>query len=434
MSGVDGKNGRVITKLAVKESVVPTIGFKKIRFLHETSDGDLNIDLSSLSAPADAVANGFSQPTVSDLTAHNLKQFKENFTLKTSAGEMLQDIDYVINGATTIRLLTPALDKQVFEGVIDAVARTGTSLVDAAPLVASGTLTAGSTDFNTGTPFQVGKFISHQHGSVMVMVEGQLMRRNIGNQVVGDGDYYEVHAGDGLGTLIRFNNADPSNDREISVLSVGSLVEKPDGSMLALIQTLQGQVDNHREILEDVTETVIAPGAPNDVDLKNFGDRVLANEDVIIALLTAKVPITSDSEQSYTPGTQGLGTIASDEIFWFRHGQHIYIRGEFDSGTVTAAEARINLPNSLIVHGNLVSRTSIGMFMSGWAGNTAPLHILAEAGNNYVTIGYDVNTVDWTLNQNGNAICTTGSRNGFWLKVPIEGWKATQTLKEQLGL
>ena len=277
---IQGKNGRQIRKLQVSQSNVPAVGFKNVRALHEASAGDTSIDVTSLTAPAQATANGYLAPTLSDLTKVSLKQYKNNVVVRTGTGQLIQDIDYVISGATTITLSVAALDAQVFEIIIDASPRTGNTIVDAIPLVQTGVLAAESTDFNVGEPFEIGKYPSKQIGSIMVFVDGQIAYRNVANSPTGEGDYYEVHAGAGLGTIVRFNATD-SEDRQIVVTSVGSLVNRPDGSQEAYLDTLAGQVDSLREILEDVTDTVIAPGAPNNVDLKNFGDRVYqAEEDI----------------------------------------------------------------------------------------------------------------------------------------------------------
>jgi len=287
MAGITGKNSLSIKKLDVQESKIPAIGFNKIVFMHKAAAADTEILLSALSTPAEAVANGFAQPNLSILSSLHLQQFRENFTLKSSLRGTLQDyLSYKVVGAAKIQLLFDAEDGEIFTGVFDYVARTGNTLVDAQPLVVTGQLDAGETDFNVGTPFQVGQYSSMQVGAVMVFVDNQIMYRNDGNNPPGigvDGDYYEVHAGSGLGTIIRFNTPDLVNDRGVIVVSVGSLVERPIGSQLALIEALAGQIDNMIPTLAasaGVPETDFQ-GAPNNVDLKAFGDRVLELEQLV---------------------------------------------------------------------------------------------------------------------------------------------------------
>lgn len=318
MSQTTGKTSTYIKNTNVRESSQVQTGFKKTRFLHQATAGDTLIQLTSLVTPT-GVTN-YSAPSVSDLSQTNLMQWGSNFQLISSIrGYMMQNVSYVITGAQTIKLIDAALDAEIFEGIIDHVARVGTTLVDASPIVSSGVLAAGNTDFNVGTPFQVGLYSSMQHGAVLVYVDGQLMLRNTGNQAPGagvEGDYYEVHSGGGLGQIIRFNTPDLINDRKVTVVSVAGLVERPNGSFMAVMETLQGQIDAivpTVAALADVPETDFQ-AAPNNVDLKSFGDRVLQAELDINTLEAEKQIIvkTTFLKDSKSSGVNGdVGTVGS---------------------------------------------------------------------------------------------------------------------------
>lgn len=294
MAGITGKESLSIKKLDVAQSKLSSMGFQKIRFMHKATAGDTTINLASLTVPTEATSNGFAQPNASILNSLNLSQWRENFTLESSLrGKLTEFLGFTLSGANKINLLFSAEDGEIFTGLMDYVARTGNTIVDAQPLVVSGTLTAGSTDFNVGTPFQVGLYSSAQVGAVMVFVDNQLALRNSGNSVPGagvEGDYYEVNAGGGLGQVIRFNQADLVNDRGIVVVSVGSLVERPNASQLALIQSLAGQVDSMIPTLAALAgvPATTFQGAPNDVNLKAFGDTVAANSASITSLQSTK--------------------------------------------------------------------------------------------------------------------------------------------------
>jgi len=284
MAGITGKNSLSVKKLDVAQSNVPAIGFNKIKFAHKATLSQTSILLTALTTPTEMTANGFVQPNLSVLSQLNLSQFRENFILRSSVkGVLVEYLSYVLVGAGKIQLLFPADENEIFEGTFDFVARTGFTLVDGAPLVSTGVLAIAATDFNVGTPFQVGKFSNMQVGAVMVFRENVLQTRNTGNNPPGigiTGDYYEVHAANGLGTIIRFNTPDLVNPNDITVVSVGSLIERPIGSQLALIEALSGQIDKiipTLAALAGVPETDFQ-AAPNNVDLKAFGDRVLALE------------------------------------------------------------------------------------------------------------------------------------------------------------
>lgn len=275
MSGAIGKGATSLKKDTSKESLVPQVGFKNLQFMHSASAGDTAINLQALNTPALATANGFLQPSASDLAATNILQFKQNVELKSSLRNMVQFIDYVISGPQLIKLVVPAEEGEIFTGTINAAPRSGVTLLDASATPVTGMLAAGQTDFSTG-PYEVGKNPSAQHGAFMVLVDGQLAYRNFGNQSDGEGDYYE------LAGLIRFNTTD-TEDRNISLIPIGAIVEKPDGSQLAMVEALNSKIDSIIPTVADlagVDESTFGV-TPSNLDLKAFGDRVLSIEQAL---------------------------------------------------------------------------------------------------------------------------------------------------------
>ena len=332
-----GKTSTYIRKTNVKESTVLNTGFKKTRFLHQAIVGDTLIQLTSLTTPTGAV--NYSAPNVSELSQTNLMQWTQNFTLTSSVrGLLIQNISYIINGASTIKLLFSALDAEIFEGVIDHNARTGLTMLDAAPLVVSGTLLANTTDFNVGTPYKVNMFPSFKRGAVSVEIDGQPAYRTDGNAAFGPGitgDYQEISSGAGLGQILRFNS-DLVNDRFIMVTSVGALVEKPNGSTMAALETVQGQID---ALVPTVAELAGVPetnfqAAPNNTDLKSFGDRVLTLE-----INTA--PVVAAVNNTISPNFNKLAYL-SDQKASGTNG------GSSSSGINTRVLNTISDPSSLI--------------------------------------------------------------------------------------
>lgn len=271
MSGAIGKGATSLKKDTDQPSLIPQVGFKSLRFMHSATAGDKTIDLQALTTPTAATANGFVQPSASDLAATNIFEFKNNLELKSSLRTMTQFIDYVITGAQTIALTVEAQEGEIFTGVITAAPRTGSTLVDASATPITGTLAAGTTDFSSG-PYEVGKNAGAQHGSHMIYADGQLMYRNFGNQPDGEGDYYE------LAGIIRFNNTDP-NDRDISMIPIGAIVEQPDGSQIAAVEAVNSKID---AVIPTVAALAGVPESdfgitPTNADLKAFGDGQLQN-------------------------------------------------------------------------------------------------------------------------------------------------------------
>lgn len=436
MSGTTGATSTYIKNQNVKESQLTNTGFKKIRFLHQATAGDTLIQLGSLVAPTGAV--NYSAPSATELSQTNMMQWTGNVELVSSvAGRLIQNISYVISGASTIKLLYSARDGEIFEGVIDYGARTGLTLVDAAPIVASGTLAAGSTDFNVGTPFQVGLYSSMQVGAVMVFSDKALMTRNTGNNAPGsgvDGDYYEVNAGGGLGTVIRFNVADLTNDRQISVISVNGLVERPNGSFMAVMEALQGQLDAivpTLAALADVSETAFQ-ATPNNVDLKSFGDRVFTLEKIY----TLQVPVTT-AWASFTPVFTGVGTATNIEFWWRQRGQNYEISGRYTWGTVTATPPGISLPNSASV-GTTVSASNhlLGQAASTNV-NAGYYTVYTQASATQIFIGVSNAAIAGLTSTNASAFGGAGGSGttfSFTVSVPIANLNSTQSVKQALGL
>lgn len=280
---ITGQSTLSIKKKDLLSQKTPTIGFSKTQFAHKATLGATGINLTSLTVPTEMTSNGFSNPSTGQLLAANLLTYKNNLTLVSSARGLLQQgLSYVVSSSSQITFVGfTALEGEIFSGTIDYNAVTNSMVIDATPVVATGDLAANTTDFNVGTPYKVGQFITAQIGAMIVYLDGQQMFRNTGNSsVVLDGDYYEVDAGSGLGSIVRFNTTSPSI-RSVCAVSNGLLYEKPSGSTQAVLESIQGQVNNMGSYVASATGnslTTILGGAPTNQDLQAFGNRVLAVE------------------------------------------------------------------------------------------------------------------------------------------------------------
>ena len=276
-----GKNALSIRKKEVKEQNSLALGVKKIVFAHKATLGETGIDVTALVSPTEMSLNGFVNPNVADILASNMFFYRKNVTITSSAkNSLIQDLSFSIRSSSRINFLGfTAEEGEIFTVTIDQSARTSLLAVDASPISATGTLAAGLTDFNVGAPFQVNAFPIFQVGAVTVFVDGVQQFRNTNNQAApADGNYYEVDPGGGFATLIRLNSSSLV-DRDILVKSNG-FAEKPDISQMAEIEKVQGQID---AMVPDLAQATGNPetnyqAAPNNIDLKQFGDRVLTNE------------------------------------------------------------------------------------------------------------------------------------------------------------
>ena len=280
-----GKGSLSLKKKDVAEQKSIALGFKKVRFAHKATFGDTGINLTSLVTPTEMSTYGFVNPSVGTLSTAQLNFFRNNLKLVSSfRGQLIDQLSYIVSSSTQINFVDfTAEDGEIFTGTLDEAPATSLSVVDGRTIVASGILLAGQTDFNIGTPITINQNPSQQIGAVMVYVDRGLQFRKVGNTTTGDGDYIEVPVAGGLGSLIRFNTS--GVDRFITVVSNGVVAERPDGSMMAAIERVQGQVDAMVPTLATVAgvPTTTFQTAPNSVDLKQFGDQVISNTASIAA-------------------------------------------------------------------------------------------------------------------------------------------------------
>ncbi len=271
--------------LSTQKSLV--IGFKKVVFYHKATAGDASFSLGTLVMPAELTGVGFANPSPSELLALQLGFYKDNFTLISSARGILQHgLSYTVSGSTVnfTSSFGLALADEIFTGIVDPVAKNGHEIIDANQLVSTGVLAAGDDEYVVGQAYEVNKYPSSQVGAILVYVDGLLQFRNVGNAAadpLADGNYEESSSVNGLSNIIKFNDIDLVNDRNIVVVSNGLLAERPTASLRAAMESLQGQVDSivpTVAALAGVPETNFQ-AAPNDIDLKTFGDRVLGLEE-----------------------------------------------------------------------------------------------------------------------------------------------------------
>jgi len=291
-----GKGSKSIRKSQQGNDLLPSVGFLNTVAKHKATLNQTVINLGSLTTPPEATALGFVQPSGGTLAALDLQRYKNNVkVMSTTKGILDNPIDYRITGTSQITLADGAADGEIFTIMVESQPRSGINIVAAQPKVASYLLPAGQTDIPAGT-YTVNKNPGEDIGEFIVIVDREVQYRNTGNGVSG-GDYQEI-AG-----LVRMNDYDPINDRKVVLVWVGALVDNPQDTQLALIQTLQGQIDAMVPALAAVTglsESTFQT-SPNDPDLLAFSASVIALAARVTALESA------NNMTSYTP-TSGWET------------------------------------------------------------------------------------------------------------------------------
>lgn len=293
MSGTIGKQDSTLRKQSVTESKLLQTGVKNLKFWHEASEGDKTIPFGSLNTPTSIASAGLSNPTATAILAANLGFFKENVEVRSSLnGDLMIGLTYLVQN-NQIKFVNgyEAVEGEVFEIKAQNNTVTGNTIVDARPLTATGILAAGTTDFAVGEAFRTNEYSSQQLGEVLVFVDGEIQFRNVGNEAASptaDGNYQEIHAANGYGSIIKFNET-YTEDKPIIVISRNLIAERPDLSMMQFIETLGGQLDrviSRVAALAGVDESEFQTSA-NQLDLKAFGDKVIANKQAIASNVAA---------------------------------------------------------------------------------------------------------------------------------------------------
>lgn len=139
---------------------------------------------------------------------------------------------------------------------------------------------------------------------------------------------------------------------------------------------------------------------------------------------------------AFTPTTQGFGTTTSNECFHARDGEDMLIRCKLTTGTPTAVEARLTLPNGLTSKSTAFIPTiqNVGQWARGVASSSNYGGILIEPGVTYVTFGavYAAAANPFTK-LNGTGVVAGGDIVNITARVPIAEWTNSQPVPVFVG-
>lgn len=442
---VIGKRSSTLKKENVAESKLAVTGIKNLSFWHEAaSTGETSIPYGSLNFPSAVV--GESNPTPTEILAANLGLFKSNVKVFSSLnGELMVGLTCLVkNSEITFINGYETVEGEIFKVTYKNQAITGKNIVDARPLTATGTLTAGNTDFNVGEAFKTNAYPNDQMGEVMVFLDGEIQYRNVANATAAptaDGNYQEVHSSNGFGTIIRFNDTF-GVDKPVIVISRNLIAERPDISMMQLIETLGGQIDTLIEyVAQDLgVDPLIFQVGPNQIDLKTFGDLVYQNKvgvadnaADIANILTAQVPIVTDWVD-YTP--TGSWTNTTYKGAWRRVGDSAEVMIDLIcTGVPAGGNLALGMPSGMLIDRLKFPNNESHQVGSGQFTDAGTLVYLTTVNANTDT------TVRLFIDQNASVVSnttpfawTTNDVLKIIFTVPIQGWISTQSLAEHLGL
>lgn len=144
---------------------------------------------------------------------------------------------------------------------------------------------------------------------------------------------------------------------------------------------------------------------------------------------TSKAYVASSSDYgwtAYTPTFTGLGTVTGVQCYHKREGSDLLLRcPRFVVGTTDTTEARLSLPNSLVVSSSVGSTYSyIGeLVRTGTTTNNYSWSVLTQPSVSYVTFGAQSTGTNKYTALKGSDLAISGETLGFFtVRIPIQGW------------
>jgi hypothetical protein len=134
--------------------------------------------------------------------------------------------------------------------------------------------------------------------------------------------------------------------------------------------------------------------------------------------------------QSYTPTITGFGTATNIEFQWRQVGENVEIRGKFTSGTTTATEARVSLPNSYTSAGTskIPSLQAIGKLFYSGTGTGFEYSVLTEPSVGYVTFGSQDSARSALTKANASVLGVSGNAFALFASVPVSNLGASASI------
>lgn len=436
-----GKLTKSFRRSLAQENLIPQAGFKGLLFAHEfTNAGETVIDFNSLVAPEEFTTAGLVNPSPTDIVSANLGFSPANVTLSSSVKGLILPTEYKVRNNQIQFITFTSEAEEYFVVKVDSVMRTGLSIADARPFNQDTTLLSGQTDVVIGEAMKI------EPWQFIVFRGGVKQDRNSGNSsTVLDKDYYVIDAGNGYGTVIRFNTPAVS-DENITVTLAGALVERADVSMMQQIENIAGQLD---AVIPTVAALAGVPESnfqsnPNSVDLLQFGGNVLN----LLKILNVSIPIRTNTVVTptiivgATTTAPTKSTIVNDRIIWYRDGKYLYAYYEYHqtgTGGNGVGDYLYTLPAGLQMDSSLVT------FETGAAATIGNVYGLFTGQTNNSAL-YEGNVVPYNATQfrlldedsgfffGGSTAVNFGAnivmKFGGWIKVPILGWEDTATIQD----
>lgn len=421
---VQGKNSLSYKKKNTDNQNQPHTGFKNLVFGHQfASAGETIIPFDGLVQPSDWAQAGLINPIAPTLLAAQLQVFKKNITVTSSARGIIQKSEYTVHSNRIEFLNIESLVNEVFEVEVADLMITGNLIVDQQTIRVPGEMNNGETDFNMGYEFDI------FNEEIIVFRDGIQMFRADNNDSSGaTGNYYYLDNGNGRGSVLRFFEAAVGVE-PILVVTTGGVIDPANVSTFQQIEHLAGQIDAMvptLAALAGVPETDFQ-AAPNQVDLKAFGDLLINTDKVVNSILNIEIPIKTPWT-SFTPVVIGDGGASWSQLVgeWRRDGENLEMRVTATSNGAGSGGAVLKFlyPNSL--------QASSGSGSVGFGRE----YNLGSVSNTWAVFDVTRNTDGVIFQENGTpgayvgSDITASSQIYFHASVKIDGWAASQPISD----
>lgn len=134
----------------------------------------------------------------------------------------------------------------------------------------------------------------------------------------------------------------------------------------------------------------------------------------------------------YTPLTEGVGTISSNNSYWWREGKYLNISIRFLVGTPTNNPVKVYLPTGLVIddgHPNLMCFGTGFAATAGSGGFVNTVTVYGVSGDNFLTLQTPGTAI--ISSGNGSTIFSSGAPLTFTAKIPIKGWGSNMLLSSE---
>ena len=126
---------------------------------------------------------------------------------------------------------------------------------------------------------------------------------------------------------------------------------------------------------------------------------------------------------SYTPTTNGLGTVSITNCTWARCGKYMEINVRATTGTVNSGEAQWGLPGSLTVDAGISGPIVLGSVVQNSASAANPITVLATQSDPYLNMGNAAGTSAVKAEPaGGSTLFVSSAVISFSARVPIGEW------------